>query len=127
MNYLGMMDGTIDDSQISASSSYNSDSSGVCYHTHARLHKTGGTFAWCASSASDSQWIEVDLLKMTHFTGLIIQGRYNSDQFVTSFKVRSSMDGSEWLSIKTDSWDGMVNITTTKKHLFLNSLISYAL
>ena len=86
---LGMKDGTIQDSQITASS-FNDDG-----HDHgphrARLdlqregNKRG---AWSAGSNDVNQWIQVDLRAITSVSGIVTQGRSDSNQRVTAYKVQ---------------------------------------
>lgn len=40
--------------------------------------------AWCAEDDAQNQWIEVDTRRTTRFTGVIIQGRDSSVQYVVT-------------------------------------------
>ena len=94
---LGMEDGRITDSQITASSQFNS------FHApkYARLNfvpsvedVSGG---WSAFTNDVNQWIQVDLSMEFKVAGVIIQGRdYWHQQWVTQYKVQYSDDGSTW-------------------------------
>eukprot|EP00058_Branchiostoma_floridae_P006902 XP_002592390.1 hypothetical protein BRAFLDRAFT_67255 [Branchiostoma floridae] len=91
---VGMESGAIPDSNIAASSSYSSSPS-----YHGRLNGVRGYGAWVAFNKSVGQWLQVDLGQMKHIAGTIIQGRHrslNGVQFVTSYKLQYSADGSSW-------------------------------
>ncbi|XP_066497993.1 probable carboxypeptidase X1 [Hoplias malabaricus] len=53
---------------------------------------------WCAMYENKDQWLQVDALKATRFTGVIIQGRTSiwSWHWVESFKVQFSNDSISW-------------------------------
>ncbi|XP_072051653.1 EGF-like repeat and discoidin I-like domain-containing protein 3 [Amphiura filiformis] len=109
---LGLEDGQILDSQITASTSWD-DNHGP---SNARLNRpaqypTRGS--WAAEYNDDNQWIQVDLGFPTEVTGVLIQGRaYNLDerlvggsdccpQWVTKFKVQYSNNSRHWLFVKS--------------------------
>ncbi|XP_072549511.1 probable carboxypeptidase X1 [Salminus brasiliensis] len=54
--------------------------------------------AWCALHEDKNQWLQVDALRATRFTGVIIQGRTSlwSWNWVESFKVQFSNDSISW-------------------------------
>lgn len=75
---LGMEDGRIRDSQLTASSSYQPSLVGP---SKARLHSELGGGAWCPRSQVSDQtqaqeWLEVDLEEDHVITGLVTQGRF---------------------------------------------------
>lgn len=39
--------------------------------------------AWCARYRDDKQWLQVDALRLTRFTGVILQGRSSIWRLVT--------------------------------------------
>ena len=46
---------------------------------------------------SDKQpWLQISLYRQTPITGIILQGRDDKDQWVTSYKVQISLDGAAW-------------------------------
>ncbi|XP_078576597.1 retinoschisin-like isoform X2 [Branchiostoma floridae x Branchiostoma japonicum] len=97
---LGMESGAIPDGYITASST----------HPHgalskARLHsqessdrsQTGWAGAWCAKDPlTTNHWLQIDVGAETTVTGVITQGRSDVSQWVTSYKLRFSRDGTEW-------------------------------
>uniref|UniRef100_A0A6Q2YPJ8 F5/8 type C domain-containing protein n=1 Tax=Esox lucius TaxID=8010 RepID=A0A6Q2YPJ8_ESOLU len=58
--------------------------------------------AWCAQYEDKKQWLEVDALRPTRFTGVILQGRSSIWRSVT-FKVQFSNDTLVWKSAMNGS------------------------
>ena len=87
-----MESGAILDSQISASSEWNTNLPAQ----QARLHfvKTDHG-AWSARSNDIHQWLQVDLLNTTRVSGVATQGRngYSYNQWVTKYKLKYSEGG----------------------------------
>ncbi|XP_035673285.1 uncharacterized protein LOC118413827 isoform X8 [Branchiostoma floridae] len=98
---LGMESGAIPDGHITASSTHPG-----CATSKARLHSRedsqtsqgGWAGAWCANHPlNTNQWLQVDVGAETTVAGVITQGRPgSSNQWVTSYKLRFSRDGSMW-------------------------------
>ncbi|XP_057689541.1 epithelial discoidin domain-containing receptor 1 isoform X2 [Corythoichthys intestinalis] len=102
---LGMEDGSILDSDITASSAW-SDSTEA---KHARLSTGEGDGAWCPKGPvfpGGSEYLQVDLRKL-HFLALVgTQGRHadgHGQEFVRSYRLRYSRDGVKWITWK-DRW-----------------------
>ncbi|XP_072030012.1 uncharacterized protein [Amphiura filiformis] len=98
---LGMKDGRIKDSQISASSRYESRHAAV----NARLDRPArdGSFgAWCAKVNDANQWIQVDLDVSRLVAGVILQGRADYDQWLPKYKVQYA-EGDATLQYVTDA------------------------
>ena len=55
--------------------------------------------AWCAAIKDEHQWIQVDLGLLLKVTGVIIQGRQDLDQWVTSYEVLHSVDGDKFETV----------------------------
>ncbi|XP_066294614.1 lactadherin-like [Branchiostoma lanceolatum] len=89
---LGMESGAIPDDSITASSFHSADL--VPYN--GRLNGVAGGGAWMAISNTIGQWLQVDLGEMKRVTGTIIQGRRNTEQRVTSYKLQYSTDRITW-------------------------------
>ena len=108
---LGMEDKRIADDQITASSEWSSN----IYHgaNNARLNRASHgetTGAWSVQTNDLNQWIEVDLMVPTWITGVMIQGREDSSQWVTEYKVEHSSDGQNWTYVQSnDDQEGMVS------------------
>ena len=88
-----MEDGSISDSQISASSQLDSNHA----VTHGRLHfeatadKAG---SWSARSNDVNQWLQIDLgSRHTEVARVATQGRNDYPQWVSKYKLQYSDDG----------------------------------
>ncbi|TRY87311.1 hypothetical protein DNTS_023140 [Danionella cerebrum] len=102
---LGMEDGAIPDSAITASSAW-SDSTEA---KHGRLSTGEGDGAWCPAGSvfpSGSEYLQVDLQKL-HFLSLVgTQGRHADGlgrEFARSYRLHYSRDGRHWMIWK-DRW-----------------------
>ena len=85
----------ITDGQITASTVWNAGHSA----TNGRLNFTAGggkTGAWSALRNDVHQWLQVDLGAKTEVTGIQIQGRQDLNQWVTSFTISYSSDGTTY-------------------------------
>ena len=90
-----MEDGRIADNQITASSEWRSNH-GAEYARLNRPAQSGTSGAWSARYNDANQWIQADIGDVKSVTGVMIQGRSNSDQWVTTFYVQNSLDGDTW-------------------------------
>ncbi|XP_051500568.1 lactadherin-like isoform X1 [Myxocyprinus asiaticus] len=102
---LGMEEGGIGESQISASSFH----SGILGLQHwgpelARLNNQGPVNAWSSAPQDKNPWIEIDMQKKMHLTGIITQGAscMGTAEFVKAFKVASSFDGKIYTMYRAD-------------------------
>ena len=89
---LGMENRLIRDSQITASSKWDSNHAAI----QARLNfKAGGgkQGAWSARSNDANQWIQVALRSYTKLIGIATQGRNGANQWVTKYQLQYSDDG----------------------------------
>ncbi|CAH1272703.1 TLL1 [Branchiostoma lanceolatum] len=92
---LGMESGDISDSDVTASSI-----SSPLYSSHyGRLNGVLGAAAWCAGQHVRGQWLQV-YLGVVAVSGVITQGRDQSDQRVTSYKLHFSWDGTTFAPYK---------------------------
>ncbi|KAM9842664.1 putative carboxypeptidase X1 [Aulostomus maculatus] len=98
---LGLESLRVDDSQIQASSYQRT---GLGPH-RGRLNIQSGIEdgdlydgAWCAEYKDRNQWLEVDAIHPTLFTGVILQGRNSiwSWDWVQTYKVQLSNDSVSW-------------------------------
>ena len=88
-----MADGTISDGQITASSEHSTGLAAPRGRLNLQLTEST-TGAWAALTQDANQWLQVDL-GWTHSTvsQVATQGRINSDQWVTMYKLQYSNDG----------------------------------
>ena len=97
-----MEDGSITDSQITASSEWNGLCGPASYARLNQLAQSGTAGAWCAGTTDINQWIQVEFEPSTWMNGVIIQGRSdNYEQWVTEYKVQYGTDGENWQYVMT--------------------------
>ncbi|KAJ3605426.1 hypothetical protein NHX12_027473 [Muraenolepis orangiensis] len=90
---LGVENGSIPDSQLTASSSLGSSTP-----DKARLN---GNSCWMPS-AGGARWIQADLGQVKKVTGIVIQGCPSNDHWVTKFKIQHGLDGTSWTNYDVD-------------------------
>ncbi|GFS45227.1 hemocytin [Trichonephila inaurata madagascariensis] len=96
---IDLENGALLDSQLSASSTYNS----AFTPENARL---GSDSAWVPAFADDDQYLQVDFLDEANVTGIITKGREDVPQWVTAYTLSHSNDGIIWNNVKDE--DGSV-------------------
>ena len=97
-----MEDAYILDSQITASTSYVNSNP---VYSRLRFMSTTNvtTGGWVAGVDDTSQWLQVSLFRQALVGGVIIQGRQDKDEWVTNYKVATSLDGSTWDNVKDEN------------------------
>ena len=85
----GVEDGTIPDSQLSASGSFT-----TYFPADGRLNQAGQN--WAAAALNTSQWFQVDLGQIETVTAVATQGREDAAQWITSYKIQYSTNGSSF-------------------------------
>ncbi|KAM4047717.1 discoidin, CUB and LCCL domain-containing protein 2 [Anomaloglossus baeobatrachus] len=107
--FLGMENGAIPDSQITASSVLEwTDHAGqinIWKPERARLKKLGPS--WGASFNDEHQWLQIDLNKLTKVSGIITAGSTMSayNYYVTSYRIEHSEDGLKWTVYRETNLD----------------------
>lgn len=104
---LGLTNGDIRASDITATSSYtvpNEDYS----PTQGRLNnkpfnQAGITYkgAWCAASNNEQQYLQIDLRGIRKVTKIATQGRPGSNDYVGSYVISYSQDGTRYTQQRT--------------------------
>ncbi|XP_072042890.1 macrophage mannose receptor 1-like [Amphiura filiformis] len=125
---LGVEDGRISDSQITASTEHASNHGA----TNARLNRVaqaGTAGAWSAQANDVNPWIQAALGIPTWVTGVLIQGREDWSQWVTKFKVQYSHDPDDWKFVQDPNgtiiiFDGNTDQTTVVTNLFPTPVIA---
>ena len=82
--------------QISASSQYDEN----YVPSHGRLHYKGIIGGWAAGANDTHPWFQVDFGIVTTVTHVATQGRYNTSQWVTQYKLQYSNDGNSFRVFK---------------------------
>ncbi|KAK5966982.1 Discoidin domain-containing receptor tyrosine kinase B [Trichostrongylus colubriformis] len=103
---LGLTNGRIRDDQLSASSSFDADSTGP-QHARARTHTGSG--AWCPLhqvNSTHKEWIQITFARDTVVTAVEVQGRFDEGrgmEFARAFKIeywRPRLSG--WASYRSE-------------------------
>ena len=87
-----MESGSIIDDRLQSSSD-KSDGAGK---QQWRLNQVPQPGAWVALDSDKQPWLQISLYRQTSITGIIVQGREDEDQWVTSYKVQTSLDFASW-------------------------------
>ncbi|XP_061428341.1 EGF-like repeat and discoidin I-like domain-containing protein 3 isoform X1 [Lethenteron reissneri] len=131
---LGLKSGLIGDTQISASSVFQTLGLPCwTWEPHlARLNRQGRINAWSAAKGDPNQWLQIDLGEGRKITGIVTQGARDLGhmQFVRSYRVASSEDGAAWTVYKDDQtrrdkiFAGNYDNNSHKKNMFNPPIIA---
>ncbi|XP_048587362.1 lactadherin [Nematostella vectensis] len=121
---LGMEDGRIPDSSITASSFHDSHMSP--YYGRLNNQPVSGQHngAWAALNEQTGEYLQVDLGRVMRVTHVATQGRpQGSSQWVTEYSVEYSLTGDQWQSFQDENgvikvFPGNSDKTTVVKHEF---------
>ena len=103
MDTLGMQNGQIPDSAITASSSANANSYAPSIGRLHFLSSGSGKYgSWAAASNDQNQWFQVDFGSWTKVSAVATQGRQDSNQWVKSYSLSFSYDGVFWETVKNE-------------------------
>ena len=91
------MHSTLNDNAYQSSSDFNRNHSASL----ARLYSEPKIANWSALKCDENQWLQIDLSEVKTVWAVAIQGRYNRDQWVKSFSVKTSIDGKVWVDALT--------------------------
>ena len=89
---LGIESGSIIDDRLQSSSDLINGAGKQQW----RLNQAGIPGGWVALDSDEQPWLQISLYRQTPITGVIVQGREDEDQWVTSYKVQISVDGTSW-------------------------------
>ena len=93
-----MENGKIPASAITASSSYNSN-------LGPNLARLNSPSAWAVGYQPSPHWLQVDLGRVMAVKKIATQGRpvASHRQWVTTYKISSSVDGTDWVKYTEDN------------------------
>lgn len=106
---LGMENGQIPDSSITASSMYSNSyrpDQGRLY----QQAESGGSGSWLAGTNNNNQWFQVNFGGWTEVTRVCTQGRLNGANWVTKYKLAYSYDGVFYKEYREDGDKGKVHV-----------------
>jgi len=92
---LGMENGTILDSRIAASSKQSANTPAK----NGRLKYTSGS-SWCAAASDSHPYLQIDLQTLHIICAVSTQGNSQADQWVKTYKLQLSTNGSIWTNYK---------------------------
>lgn len=93
---LGMEDGRIPDTAMSASTIYSRQYAARLGRLNL-VAKSGNAGAWCVKTNNNQQWLQIDLGTATTVTKVATQGRQDDSQWVTSYSLSYSLTSSYWV------------------------------
>ncbi|EDO45500.1 predicted protein, partial [Nematostella vectensis] len=120
---LGMEDGSIPDSSITASSTWGCPFGCNSYNARLNNQPVSGQHigAWVAGHRKKGEYLQVDLGQVTWITHVAMQGRPQQNaQWVTEYSVEYSLRGDQWRSYQdgNDVFPGNSDQTTVVKNEF---------
>ncbi|KAK7933627.1 hypothetical protein WMY93_004523 [Mugilogobius chulae] len=92
---------------------------------YARLNRDDGDGAWCPQVATDSQYLQVDLGRLTFLTVVGTQGRYaqsSGNEYARAYRLNYSRDGVLWKSWKNRKGNTVLEGNTNAYASVLNDL-----
>ena len=92
---LGIESGSIIDNRLQSSSDLSNGTNKQQWRLN-QVPTAGIPGGWVALESDEQPWLQISLYRQTSITGVIVQGREDEDQWVTSYKVQISLDGSSW-------------------------------
>lgn len=109
---LGIGSGSIPDDKITASSARTPAKSG-------RLGYTAGP-SWCAEASDPRPYLQIDLQTLHVICAVSTQGNSQEDEWVETYALQSSTDGSNW----TDYYDeaGQVKVKCKIEYVWINEV-----
>ena len=98
-----MESGSIPDSNITASSEKNANKTAQ----NGRLNYASGP-SWCSATGDSKPYLQIDLQTLHIICAVSTQGNSQADQWVKTYKLQLSTDGSTWTDYKEG---GQVKVT----------------
>lgn len=139
---IGLEDGRVKNSQLSASSYYTLQLGRGQLHLSPWHGRVGNAYSWCSQAQTPNrmidEYLQVDLLKLTDITAIATQGyrllgtAYMG--YVSNYRLQYTYDGSHWIpymnNIKNSTrrgyteFRGNSNLTDIKKNLLKPSIVA---
>ena len=102
------------DNQLNASSELNASTPAK----NGRLKFVAGS-SWCASTSDSSPYLQIDLQIPYIICAVSTQGNSQGSQWVESYTLQSSTDGTTWTDYKEN---GQVKVVEVKGCIYINGL-----
>ncbi|XP_071487775.1 lactadherin-like [Diadema antillarum] len=120
---LGLESGAIPDSTITASSC-------IVYYLCTPQARLNGPASWCSAALSTDHWLQVQFTSNYLVSGIITQGRGDTEQYVTSYIISSSVDNIIWTEY-VDPFTGSVKVfpanydmSSQVRHFFRQAMVA---
>ena len=94
---LGMENGVIPDSKITASSELNAGTPAK----NGRLNYAAGP-SWCAQTNDNNPYLQIDLQSLHVICAVSTQGNSEADEWVETYLIQTSTDGIHWTDYDDD-------------------------
>ena len=94
---LGMANGDIPSSKITASSELNAGTPAK----NGRLNYAAGT-CWCAQTNDNNPYLQIDLQSLHVICAVSTQGNSKADEWVETYSIQTSTDGVHWTDYDDD-------------------------
>ena len=104
----------IHDNQLNASSELNASTPAK----NGRLNFVAGS-SWCASTSDSSPYLQIDLQIPYIICAVSTQGNSQGSQWVESYTLQSSTDGTTWTDYEEN---GQVKVVEVKGCIYINAL-----
>ena len=105
---LGLETGDIIDDQLQSSSDLSNGAGKQQWRLN-QVPNPGVPGGWVALDSDKQPWLQISLYRQTSITGVIVQGREDEDQWVTSYKVQAGLDGTSWNYVPGNDINGEAN------------------
>ena len=92
---LGIESGNIIDERLKSSNEISNEAGKQQWRLN-QVSKHGVPGGWVALDSDKQLWLQISLYRQTPITGIIVQGREDEDQWVSSYKVQTCLDGASW-------------------------------
>ena len=110
--------------QLTASSVYSSFDA-----TNAILNNQEG--AWVAATNDLAQWLQINLYRQLLVSGVVIQGRPDVNEWVTTYLVEYAIDGVSWefvrdgnTTIEVCDFNTQFKLNLNRTELFVNNRLT---
>ena len=70
-----------------------------------------GDFSWCSNTQANTEYLQVDLGKIATLTGIATQGDKIEDEWVKTYTLKYSINGSTWTEYKEGGQAAQVSIS----------------
>ncbi|XP_022788183.1 cubilin-like isoform X2 [Stylophora pistillata] len=138
---IGLEDGRVKNSQLSASSYYTLQLGQGQLHLSPRHGRVRNAYSWCSQAQTPNrivdEYLQIDLIKLTEITAITTQGYHLGTEymgFVSSYRLQYTYDGNHWISYMDNTknstrpgyteFKGNSNYKDIKKNILKPSIVA---